>query len=84
MQPPLDSYAPSWSAAVITTRHQLGTAEAVMDNNTSKLEAAAKVIYDRETDRRDPGYKPWDLASEADRAPAYQVARSVIEEAQVA
>lgn len=44
------------------------------------INAAAKVIYDHNTDRRDPNYKPWEHASESDKTFAIKEAKLVIEE----
>lgn len=42
------------------------------------IEAAAKIIYDRDTDRRDPGHKPWHLASDEDRKPSIDLASRIL------
>jgi hypothetical protein len=46
--------------------------------NPKGIEAAAKVIYDRYTDRRDPGSRAWENASHEDKGPFIKEAMLVI------
>lgn len=50
-----------------------------MNIDKSGLEAAAKVVFARETDARDPGYLPWDKAGEDDRIIATRVAADIVQ-----